>query len=82
LDRDLANMYSFGRKYTFNPFIGVFKHENLNKGTYKYCKVLPGAVIELEVTKQQYQGLKPCCNVLFPMPGDTNTIIWDLSTAC
>jgi len=58
LDRDLANMYSFGRKYTFNPFIGVFKHENLNKGTYKYCKVLPGAVIELEVTKQQYQRAK------------------------
>ena len=58
MDRDLANMYSFGRKYVFNPFIGVFKHENLNKGTYKYCKVLPGAVIELEVTKQQYKRAK------------------------
>ncbi|GAE87176.1 hypothetical protein [Acetivibrio straminisolvens] len=58
MDRDLANMYSFGRKYVFYPFIGVFKHENLNKGTYKYCKVLPGAVIELEVTKQQYKRAK------------------------
>lgn len=58
LDRDLENMYSFGRKYEFYPFIGVFKHENLNKGTYKYCRVLPGAVIEFEVSKQQYKRAK------------------------
>lgn len=58
LDRNLENMYSFGRKYDFNPFIGVFKHENINKGTYKYCKTLPGVVIELEVTKSQYKKAK------------------------
>ena len=31
LDKELDHMYSFGRKYTFNPFIGVFKHEERNQ---------------------------------------------------
>jgi len=34
LDKELDHMYSFGRKYTFNPFIGVFKHEEINKGIW------------------------------------------------
>lgn len=55
LDKDLNNMYSFARKYTFNPFIGRFKHENLNEGLYKFSKNLPGAIIEIEVSKEQYE---------------------------
>jgi len=54
LDKDLNNMYSFARKYTFNPFIGRFKHENLNEGLYKFSKNLPGAIIEIEVSKEGY----------------------------
>lgn len=55
LDKDLNNMYSFARKYTFNPFIGRFKHEDLNEGLYKFSKNLPGAIIEIEVSKEQYE---------------------------
>lgn len=55
LDKDLNNMYSFARKYTFNPFIGRFKHENLNEGLYKFSKNLLGAIIEIEVSKEQYE---------------------------
>lgn len=55
LDKELNNMYSFARKYTFNPFIGRFKHENLNEGLYKFSKNLPGAIIEIEVSKEQYE---------------------------
>ena len=35
LDVKLENMYSFGRLKPYNPFIGGFVHEYINKGTYK-----------------------------------------------
>lgn len=55
LDKELNQMYSFGRKWTYNPFIGRFRKEDINEGVYKLCNTLPGAVIEIEVTKQQYE---------------------------
>ncbi len=55
LDKNLDTMYSFGRKRTYNPFLGRFRRERLNEGVYKYHKVLPGLIIELEVTKKQYE---------------------------
>ncbi len=55
LDRDLQEMYSFGRKYTYYPFIGRFKHERLEEGLYRRSKKLPGIVLELEVTEDQYR---------------------------
>ena len=54
-DRELDHMYSFGRKYTFNPFIGVFKQEEINQGIYKLCKTVPSLVIELQVSNRQYE---------------------------
>jgi hypothetical protein len=62
LDKELNNMYGFGRKYTYNPFWGVFRKEELNKGVYKYHKNLPGAIIEVEVTKDQYEDAKNLLN--------------------
>lgn len=55
LDRELDYMYSFGRKKTYNPFIGAFRQENINQGVYKYCKTLPGVIMELEVSEDQYK---------------------------
>lgn len=55
LDKDLNTMYSFGRKYVFNPFLGRFRRERLDEGIYKFHKVLPGAVLEIEVTKEQHE---------------------------
>jgi len=58
LDKKLEYMYSFGRKYTRNPFIGRFVKEDINSGAYKFGKILYGAIIEIEVTKEQYDLVK------------------------
>ncbi|MBS4534162.1 hypothetical protein GOQ29_00860 [Clostridium sp. D2Q-14] len=58
LDKKLNSMYSFGRKTTYNPFIGVFKQEDINQGAYRFCKTLPGIIMELEVSKAQYEKVK------------------------
>lgn len=58
LDKELKHMYSFGRKYPRNPFIGVFKRERINKGFYKILKSISCVAIELKVTKEQYQKVR------------------------
>ena len=55
LDSDLNQMYSFGRRNTYNPFIGCFRKEDIHEGVYGLCKTLPGAIIEVEVTAEQYR---------------------------
>jgi len=55
LDIELNQMFSFGRRWTYNPFIGRFRKENINEGVFKFCNTLPGAVIEIAVSKQQYE---------------------------
>ncbi|ABR49086.1 conserved hypothetical protein [Alkaliphilus metalliredigens QYMF] len=55
LDKDLDRMYSFGRKYTYNPCLGRFKQENINEGIYKFHKTLPGVIMEVEVSKEEYK---------------------------
>jgi hypothetical protein len=62
LDKDLEQMYSFGRRSTYNPFIGRFKHEDLNDGIYKISKTLPGVVLEIEVPKDQYEQARNLLN--------------------
>jgi hypothetical protein len=58
LDKELNYMYSFGRRKTYNPFIGRFRKEDINEGVYKYCENLPGTIIEVEVSKEQYEKAK------------------------
>jgi len=58
LDKELEEMYSFGRKHTYNPFIGKFKKESLNKGIYRFCRELPGTILEIEVSEKQYTEVK------------------------
>jgi hypothetical protein len=58
LDKELNHMYSFGRRNTYNPFIGRFRKEDINEGVYMFCNTLPGAIIEVEVSKQQYEKAK------------------------
>ncbi len=62
LDKELKYMYSFGRKWTYNPFIGGFKHENIDQGAYKFSKKLPGVIIELNVSEEQYFRAKRILN--------------------
>ncbi len=58
LDEELNYMYSFGRKYSYYPFIGRFKQEDINKGLYKIHRNLPIIIMEVEVSKQQYENAK------------------------
>lgn len=68
LDKELENMYSFGRKNAYNPFIGGFNQEYLNKGVYKFCKILPGVIMEVEVSKQQYEKAKVLLDLFISNP--------------
>lgn len=54
LDSDLNKMYSFGRKNPYNPFIGVFLIEKINKGTYKRFINTKCKVMKITVTDEQY----------------------------
>lgn len=58
LDKELNNMYSFARRNTYNPFVGRFRREDINEGVYKFNENLPGTIIELEVSKEQYEKTK------------------------
>lgn len=58
LDKELNNMYGFGRKVAYNPIIGGFNKEKLDEGLYKYQKTLPGVIMEVEVSKEQHEKAK------------------------
>lgn len=58
LDEDLEEMYSFGRLNPYNPFIGSFVHEHINKGTFKRFKNTRAKVYSFFVTDEQYERAK------------------------
>lgn len=57
-DEDLNEMYSFGRIYTYNAFIGGFVREYLDSGTFKRFKNTTTSVYELEISDIQYKEIK------------------------
>ena len=57
-DEDLNEMYSFGRIYTYNAFVGGFVREYLDSGTFKRFKNTTTSVYELEVSDIQYKEIK------------------------
>lgn len=69
LDDNFENFYSFGRKYTSNPFIGCFVKENLNKGLFSLFDNIPCKVLEIDVTKEQYDLI---CNEIKLMEKEFN----------
>ena len=58
LDKELNEMYSFGRLNAYNPFIGGFVHEGINFGTFKRFKNTQAEIYSIEVTKDQYNLIK------------------------
>ena len=62
LDRELNHLYSFGRKYTYYPFVGRFKREDINDGVYKFCDILPGVIIKINVAEEQYKKAQMLLN--------------------
>lgn len=58
LDKELKEMYSFGRLNPYNPFIGGFVHERINKGTFRRFYKTKTKVYSLEISDEQYERLK------------------------
>ena len=57
LDKELTYMFSFGRRYTNNPFVGCFHREDISEGAYARAPSVPGLIIELPVSASQYTGV-------------------------
>ena len=58
LDKNLEQMYSFGRVYPYYPFIGSFVHESPKWGTFKRFKNTKSLIISIDVTDEQYNKAK------------------------
>lgn len=58
LDQDLTKMYSFGRLNPYNPFIGGFVHEAVDKGTFKRFKKTKTKIYSLEIDEDKYEQLE------------------------
>ena len=58
LDIDFKQMYSFGRLNPYNPFVGGFIHEYIDKGTFKRFYNTKAKIYYLEVTEKQYEKIK------------------------
>lgn len=54
LDENLEEMYSFGRKNPYNPFIGGFVHEGIDVGTFKRFKKTKTRIYSLQVPDEKY----------------------------
>lgn len=52
---ELSPMFSFARKFSRFPFWGGYKKETLIDGFYQHCSHLPGRIIALPVTDEQYE---------------------------
>lgn len=58
LDKELQQMYSFGRLNPYNPFWGGFVHEGIDKGTFKRFKKTTAKIYSLEIEDEQYEKIK------------------------
>lgn len=58
LDKELEEMYSFGRLNPYNPFKGGFVHEHINSGTFGRFKNTTAEVYRVRVTETQYEKIK------------------------
>ncbi len=58
LDKELTQMYSFGRLNPYNPFLGGFVHEEPDKGTFKRFKNTRTSIYSLEIKEEQYELVK------------------------
>lgn len=58
LDKELNEMYSFGRLNPYNPFWGGFVHEHINSGTFKRFKKTKTAIYSLEVNDEEYEKIQ------------------------
>lgn len=57
LDKELQQMYSFGRLNPYNPFLGGFVHEYIDKGTFKRFYKTTAKIYELNIEDEQYEKM-------------------------
>ena len=57
LDETLTPMYSFARKYTYNPFWGAFVREYPGRGALGRFKNTEVVVLELNCSSEQYDAV-------------------------
>ena len=58
LDKELKDMYSFGRVHTYNAFIGGFVKESVEKGTFKrFVNNTVAMIIEIDVGAEKYEEI-------------------------
>lgn len=60
-DKDLTNMYSFGRLHAYNPFVAGFVKESTESGTFKRFKKTEAMILTVKVSDEQYHKI---CNYL------------------
>ncbi len=58
LDKELKEMYSFGRLKPYNPFIAGFVHEYINKGTFKRFYNTKAKIYSLTITDEEYDNVQ------------------------
>ncbi|MEE0265538.1 MAG: hypothetical protein UD936_07935, partial [Acutalibacteraceae bacterium] len=58
LEDDLSTMYSFGRLFPYNPFIGGFVKESTSIGTFKRFYNTEATVLRVSVPIQKHKAMK------------------------
>lgn len=58
LDEDLQEMYSFGRLHPYNPILGGFVHEEINKGTFKRFYKTKVSIYSIKVEDEQFINIR------------------------
>ena len=58
LSEDLEEMYSFGRRYPYNPFWGGFVMESSHAGTFRRFSNTKVLVLSVTVSEEQYAQLR------------------------
>ncbi|MCL2382830.1 MAG: hypothetical protein FWC79_01330 [Oscillospiraceae bacterium] len=58
LDKELEELYSFGRHYSYTLFPAGFVHEGIDFGTFKRFKKTKAVVFSKTVTEEQYDRIQ------------------------
>lgn len=68
LDKELKEMYSFGRRNPYNPLFGGFVQESPDFGTFKrFLKTTKVNIYSLEITDDQYKEIKHKLKTIYQM---------------
>ncbi|GJM70960.1 hypothetical protein HMSSN036_31760 [Paenibacillus macerans] len=75
-DRELSELYSFGRKNPNNPLNGGFVKEDIKTGTFSKYPNTTCVLYELRVTGREVEKWSGCCGCLSASGTNICTICW------